>query len=259
MAPPTKIELPSQSAVNKAGKVLRDLDRVKIGPIDYERVTHCRRVVQAFRDAHGYPMQLVRGGLVSFVHTTGVEGYVSQRHKRVPRIVRKLRRMRDGTSGGTGLARLEDIGGCRVVVATLDDLEKLHAHIHRVWGDDISRCRDYINLPEGDADDQVCHAQGPKAMGYRARHIVVQRDGMAIEIQLRTRGQQAWADAVEAADSRLKLNLKDEDGPEEMLEYFRTAGEMIYLQEAGIPADVEFHERWSAAREAVLDAGYYTR
>ena len=71
-----------------------------------------------------------------------------------------------------------------------------------------------------DPRDYISH---PKATGYRAVHFVVIRDGRAIEVQLRTRGQQQWAEAAEAADARLAhrdVSLKDGEGPQEMLDYF---------------------------------------
>ncbi|MEH3033648.1 MAG: hypothetical protein PGN07_06335 [Aeromicrobium erythreum] len=99
-------------------------------------------------------------------------------------------------------------------------------------------------------------------MGYRAQHIIVVRNGRAIEIQLRTQGQQEWADAVEAADTRWGfrgVNLKDELGPEELKEYFRVAAEMIYRREFGVPVDTALMDEFDDARDAVVAAGYYTR
>ena len=89
---------------------------------------------------------------------------------------------------------------------------------------------------------------------------MVVRDGRAVEIQLRTRGQQQWADAAEAADARhgfRGVNLKDNEAPEEMLEYFRAAGEVIYRREYGIPISYELTGRFNAARRTVIAAGYY--
>lgn len=243
----------SKSKIQKSGKLLQDLDKPGAIPVDGDQILEALRVMQAFRDAHAYPMLKVRVGLEGFVRTTRVRGNAAQRHKRVPRILRKLRRMRD-QGGGTNLARLEDIGGCRVVVANPAELDRLAAHIRKRWSHQFSRePRDYI--------------RAPKPMGYRAMHFVIVRDGRAIEVQLRTRGQQQWADAVEEADARLgsrlgafgiKVNLKDEEGPEDLVEYFRTAGEMIYRRESGLALDPAFLGEFDKARQGVIDAGYYT-
>lgn len=61
----------------------------------------------------------------------------------------------------------------------------------------------------------------PKDSGYRAAHIVVERDGALIEIQIRTPWQQSWADLVENLDGAYGLTLKDEEGPFEVIEYLR--------------------------------------
>lgn len=87
------------------------------------------------------------------------------------------------------------------------------------------------------------------------------RDERAIEVQLRTRGQQQWAEAAEAADARLGtrgVNLKDGDAPPEMLEYFQVAGELIYRREYGLPLASDLIDRFDAARGAVVQAKYYS-
>jgi ppGpp synthetase/RelA/SpoT-type nucleotidyltranferase len=42
-----------------------------------------------------------------------------------------------------------------------------------------------------------------------------------IEIQLRTPWQQEWATLVEDIDGAMRLTLKDESGPDELLRYLR--------------------------------------
>ncbi len=48
-----------------------------------------------------------------------------------------------------------------------------------------------------------------------------------IEIQLRTLRQQKWADLVEELDKAYRMNLKNEDGPAEVLEYLRELGRAL--------------------------------
>lgn len=235
----------SKNRVDKAGKFLRDLDQLTLEEIDRDRLLNAFGVVQSFRDEHAYPMLKVRNGLQRFLVTTGVAGHVTQRHKRVPRILRKLRRMRDSPNGGSGLYRMHDIGGCRVVLASVQDLDKYASHVRKRWGASFIKDHDYVS--------------GPKPMGYRALHYVVQRDGRAIEVQLRTRGQQQWADAVESADSRIPgVNLKDESGPIELTEYFRVTGDVIHHREHGLDLPASLVEEFEAARSAVIAAGHYS-
>lgn len=205
---------------------------------------HALKVVSDFRSAHAYPMQKIRYGLRSMVRAEGADEVLAQRLKRVPRIVLKLHRM-----GSSSLARLEDIGGCRAVLRDGAELDRVKARIIRRWHSSFSRePRDYIT--------------NPKPLGYRAVHFVVVRDGRAIEVQLRTRGQQQWAEAVEAADARLgrripDLMLKDGLGPDDLVAYFRLAGEVIYLREYGLPIATDLLAEFEESRRAVVAAGYY--
>lgn len=234
---------PSKNQINKAGKYLRDVRNGTIAPadVDLDKLDSSIAIVTIFREAHGYPMTKVRNGLSSMVSSLQIDAAVSQRHKRVPRIVRKLVRM-----GETSLARLEDIGGCRVVVNSMDDLELMCRRIRKRWSGDFGRDpRDYI--------------AAPKAIGYRARHFVVVRDGRAIEVQVRTIGQQRWADAVEAIDARRSLNLKDGIGPDSLVDYFALAGDAIFHAEAGLEIDADLSDSFAAARAKVIAEGYYTR
>jgi len=144
---------------------------------------------------------------------------------------------------GTNLARLEDIGGCRAVLQDGEELRRVLRRMRRRWNDTIVRNRDYVTAP--------------KAIGYRPVHLVVERDGRRIEVQLRTRGQQSWADAIETADTRLGMNLKDGEGPDLMVRYFAAAGELIYQREYGLPPTADLLTEFRAARAAVIEAGYY--
>lgn len=235
-------ELPSRNQIDKAGKYLRDVVSRKIPAheVDLARMDAAIEVVTAFREAHAYPMQKVRNGLSSMIATEGIDAALTQRHKRVPRIIRKLIRMH-----GTALVRLEDIGGCRVVVESPQDMEALCRRVRKNWSSEFSRPpRDYV--------------AEPKAMGYRARHFVVVRDGRAVEVQVRTQRQQRWADAVERLDSRFKLNLKDEDGPDLVKENFQIAGEVLYQLEWLDAVDEDLLERLRVSNATMISEGYYS-
>jgi ppGpp synthetase/RelA/SpoT-type nucleotidyltranferase len=95
------------------------------------------------------------------------------------------------------------------------------------------------------------YVSDPKPSGYRAVHAVVTRDNRLIEIQLRTPGQQQWAAAVERAGARLRVSVKDGEGPEPILEYFRLLGEAITLEESGQSADDELVAALDALSEQV--------
>ncbi len=124
-------------------------------------------------------------GLRSMVQTADCPVAVSQRLERLTRIVRKLSRIE-----GMNLARLEDIGGCRAVLPTAADLERVKGRLVDRWSRPEATTRIVRQRP---------YTVTPQVMGYRAHHIIVERAGRRIEIQLRTAGQQEWANAVEAS------------------------------------------------------------
>ncbi|MGM7671461.1 RelA/SpoT domain-containing protein [Microbacterium sp. A93] len=209
---------------------------------DRERLAYCTDIVDQFRATYQRPLGTTSMGLRTFMNTAlGKPPVVSQRLKRLPRIVRKLANMESSM-----LARLEDVGGTRAVVSSLHDQRLLGQHLVSRWSKDLRRDpRDYVDEP--------------KPTGYRAVHYVVEKHGRRIEIQIRTRRQQQWANAVEQADSRFGLTLKDGRGPQSMLDYFTAVGDMLYYQDAelSIPADVLL--RFETMSDAVIDEGFYVR
>lgn len=72
-----------------------------------------------------------------------------------------------------------------------------------------------------------------------------------MEIQLRTTGQHYWAEAVERTASITGFNLKDGEGPEELLDYFRVASDLTWIRETGHPADPALEARLAELREQV--------
>lgn len=116
---------------------------------------------------------------------------------------------------------MEDIGGCRAVVASLDDLAALRSRIKTVSGSAITRERDYIAKP--------------KATGCRAVRIVVAFGGPTVEVQLRTRRQQAWARTVEAAETSSRTHLKDGIGDPATLRFLRDLSDAASTLDRGEP------------------------
>lgn len=209
--------------------------------IDAEALVEAHEVVNLYRRAHQEPMTRVRNGLTSMVKTIGEDPVITQRLKRTPRIIRKLQRSVGTSSGKTSLDRLEDIGGVRVILPDQDAVDRLARRIRDKW--EVRRERDYVERPQ--------------PSGYWARHVVVVRDDRFVEIQLRTPWEQSWADAVEAADNRLMLTLKDRVGPESMVTYFALAAEQLRARELGLTVERSTLVAFREAREQVVREGYY--
>ena len=189
----------SRTQVDRAGEILRawTIDGLLAGLAEQE----ASRVVNAYRSEFKSPLRSVVMGLRSAVRTAGAEVVVAERLKRQPRLVGKLIRFPT-----TRLTQMQDVAGCRAILPSLQAVDEVRHRIERQKSD-IVKIDDYN--------------ASPKSSGYRAVHIVVRRDGALVEIQLRTASQQRWAMLVEDLDATYRFQLKDENGPEEVLEYLR--------------------------------------
>jgi len=159
------------------------------------------RIVNGYRSEFKSPLRLVVMGLRSAVRTAGAEVVVAERLKRQPRLVGKLIRFPE-----MKLTRMQDVAGCRAILPNLVTVNEVRRRIERQKSE-IIKINDYNATP--------------RSSGYRALHIVVRRDGALVEVQLRTISQQRWAMLVEDLDAAYRFQLKDEAGPEEVLEYLR--------------------------------------
>lgn len=221
----------SKGEVNRAGNLLRGWHQsADLGGKDLADLDIAYEVLAEFRAGFGYPLTKVAMGLRSMVSCEADTVRVGQRLKREPQIINKLVRQ-----PGMLLARIEDIGGCRAVLPSPAAVAGVENRIRKRW--DVQRYRDYV--------------ESPKESGYRAVHLVTERDGKRIEVQLRTEGQQDWADAVEGFANRYELPLKDETGPQPVLEFFRIAGEGIYCDEYLLPLPDDYGSRYREAESAV--------
>lgn len=221
----------SKGEVNRAGDLLRSWHKsADLGDKDLTDLDIAYEVLAEFRAGFSYPLTKVATGLRSMVSCEADTARVGQRLKREPQIINKLVRQPKMM-----LSRMEDVGGCRAVLPSSAAVAGVEARIRRRW--DVQRYRNYVTEP--------------KISGYRAVHLVTERDGKRIEVQLRTQGQQEWADAVESFANKYELPLKDETGPEPVLEFFRVAAEGIYCDEYLQPLPDGFLARYREAESAV--------
>ncbi len=188
-------------------------------------------ILLAFREQFPNPMKKVTVGVRQFVARESEEGAqitVGQRLKRGPQIVMKLAR-----HPAMKLSRMQDIGGCRAILSDNDEVERVARRIERNW---VVKHQKLYTL------------EAPAPSGYRARHLVVERDNRLIEIQLRTVRQHEWAEAIERTDKRLGLDMKSGSGPPDLLEYFRVAADGLAIEDAGLLADPAFMRHFQQAR-----------
>ena len=197
-----------------------------------EDLSHALDVLEAWRAAHARPLSTAATGLRSRVSSSGcTQLEVSQRLKRIPTIIDKLRR-----EPGMELGRMADIGGCRAVLRDIDEIERVKS---RFAGDSVTRwIRDYIGQPKSD--------------GYRAAHVVVQYHGRLIEVQLRTQLQHEWAYTVESMASRPGLDIKSGGGPPPVRAWFAAVSEAMAAEESGDPVSPALLGRVATLRDAAL-------
>lgn len=208
-------------------------------------------VVNNWRAAHGLPLEVLQGRLSERTETFAGETLLAQRLKRLSSIEAKLRRAHN-----MQLARMQDVGGCRAVLSTPEDVAALARHGEQCGaGHELLRCYDYL-------------AESRKS-GYRGTHLVfayrpagasdAAYAGMRIEMQLRSRLQHAWATAVETVDTFSGQALKSSVGSAQWLRFFALMGSVNAAAEGlppvpGTPADPAELRRELAQSTAELDA-----
>lgn len=222
---------PSVSQVNRAGKTLRSWYAGGRSPLMGPSEQAALEVLVAFRASHALPLLKANNGLRSMLRTEACPVEVSQRLKRLTTIIDKL--LREPTMA---LSRMQDIGGCRAIVDSVDQLRRVQSRLVK-------------NRPPDSVDDYVSK---PRPSGYRAVHVVVRYDARCIEIQLRTRSMHEWAVAVERLGGRIGHDLKSGRGPAPVLEWLAAVSEALAIEEQGGVVDSTLTSRISRLRAAAL-------
>jgi ppGpp synthetase/RelA/SpoT-type nucleotidyltranferase len=143
------------------------------------------------------------------------ENYIiAQRSKRLESIVMKLER----PTNTMQLDTMQDVGGVRVILPTLDDVTTFVKH--------YPSSRSSISV-----DKTYDYIANPKEDGYRSIHLVNRLQNkdelsseklpmLPIELQVRTEYQHAWATAVEVAGTMEKSSFKTGQWSKEWLNFF---------------------------------------
>ena len=198
----------SKSRVDRAGELLALAHR---GPteVSMEDRLAAIGIVDAWRQLHAGPLEWVTDKVGLRVDWVSARCVVAQRLKRMPQIIKKLARY-----DKMHLARMQDLGGCRIVLADLDAVNAA-ARLIRSYGTNRWTVKHEADYRE----------EGRSDTGYRALHMIVVREERLIEIQLRTLRQHAWAEAVERVTALSDHDVKEGRAPDDFLEYFRLASD----------------------------------
>lgn len=225
-------DCPSKSRVNKAGKRLRSWTRgdVLAEPDQWQAEID---VVQAHRRAHKHPMTTANVSLRQYCERRGQPAQISQRLKRLNTIVEKLTR-----EPTLQLGNMQDIGGVRVVLPSINDVYALADWLLKHHPD--AQVSDYIATP--------------RKSGYRAIHVIA---GWAtdprkpVEIQLRSTAMHSWADMVEETSALLGVNYK-QDGDAAFNAWAQAASRIIAANELGEPVTTQMVEALHQASATLM-------
>lgn len=177
--------------------MLREGVKLAVDAFNDDELEHAWSALTWWRSLHARPLSSVAANLR--YHVSQEQGQVNgrievaQRLKRLPTIVEKLEREQGRVT------QMHDIGGVRALLPNQRHVYTLSRRLRKTWK--IVRFRDYI--------------AEPKSSGYRALHLIVDRSGFAIEVQLRTIAQDIWANVVENQSREHGVGFKFGAGPAE--------------------------------------------
>ena len=211
---------------NLAGKVLVS------GAVPNMSLDMALQIINNWRSSHYHPLNTFQRRLRLKANSIDGSSLVAQRIKRLSSIRHKLDRFET-----MRLLQMQDIGGCRAIVSTIEHLEKLVT---------IMASRDKARSGRGLKHKLVYekdYIKNPKPSGYRGVHFVFKYnsdkikiyDGLKIEIQFRTFLQHSWATAVETASIFTGQALKSSIGEQDWLRFFSLASSAMATFFEGTP------------------------
>lgn len=219
----------SRSQIIKAGKTIKNEN------ITLEEKKNALKVIDNWRAAHAYPLQVIYMHLKQMAQKNDSCIIVAQRLKRLDSIIGKLKREQS-----MSLWTMQDLGGCRFIVKSINDVLRYYEMYknsrvrHR-----FIRDYNYIN--------------NPKDSGYRSLHAVYEfhsdtkndyNNNIRIEIQFRTHLQHLWATAVETMGLFSNQAIKSGKGNNDIKRFFALVSSLFAIQEnmpivPKTPADVD--------------------
>jgi Region found in RelA / SpoT proteins len=183
----------TKAAIDAAGEVLSSDDDLFVENDDpnqfWEKRQEAIAVVNNWRSCHSYPLNGFQVVLRRRARSIDRNPLLSQRIKRLAAIEFKLRE-RKRRNKPLPLSEMQDLGGCRAVLSSINHVRKLV----NLYGEaDTVHPLDWGNN----------YIDKPTFTGYRSQHFIYQYRGqkkhyrrMRIEIQIRTTLQHLWATAV---------------------------------------------------------------
>ncbi len=219
----------SHKQINKAaGYVAKIRQALLAGELDNiaaaesQEIWRCAQIIEEWREKHAAPLRNANANLRHYVRPYAARDQnvsVTQRLKKFSTILDKLCRY-----SSMQLTRMEDIGGVRAILPSQEAADDISRRLRKNWK--VRRYRDYV--------------REPKESGYRALHLIVVKQGVKIEVQLRTYLQDFWANQVERDSRHLRVDYKSGSGAEPVHAYYVAMSRFFAMREASIEPSQEF-------------------
>jgi len=203
----------TKKEIDQAGNILKDDTKSE------EEKEQALEVLDNWRAVHSYPMHVFKIRLKDKALLVDSNAVTVQRLKRAPAIINKLKRRYDGRRPSMNLSQMQDIGGCRSVLANVSLVMKLYEDYYDK--SDLKHEKVKVNN----------YIAKPKKDGYRSLHIIFKyysdKEGkkiyndLLIEIQIRSKIQHQWATAVELVDFFTRQAIKSNAGQQEWMDFFK--------------------------------------
>ncbi len=206
---PTKY---SKSQTNNTGETLCNLSASK------ENTNNALEILSNWRASHSYPMHIFKKRLKRVSESTDKRAISSQRLKRVPSIIKKLKRKYHGKKATMKLTQMQDIAGCRVIMPNVNLAKKLYQEYY---------CKGDLKHKKINEKNYI---DEPKSDGYRSIHLVYKfksdknkdkYNNLLVEVQIRSKLEHIWATAVETAGLFTGQAIKSNEGEKEWQDFFR--------------------------------------
>ncbi|WP_301430869.1 hypothetical protein [Acinetobacter baumannii] len=207
----------SKKDVIRAGEALNNEQLLD----DAQLLEKTMNVLTYWRDSHVIPLNMAENLLNRFIYRIDKKAFIAKRLKRFESIKRKLKRF-----DGMQLKNMQDIGGIRVVVENLKQVNSIYkvlANEHCFYNDGkFIKMDNYILQPKND--------------GYRSLHMVGKFNNKSnekrkIEFQIRTKLQHSWATTLEIVDIFTGQDLKSNDGLYDYKKFFKDVSDQFQIIE----------------------------
>lgn len=209
----------SKAKIDRAGRSLsHNIDRDEYTQLESELL------LDDYRRRHLQPLSETTIEIQKLLTNFGTSYYIAQRLKRKPQIMRKLKRL------SVRLTQLQDIAGCRIIVHKNSDVNNLQDYIVKsiekqsVFS--IERMTDY-------------RERGRDDTGYRALHIILKRNKLHIELQIRSRIQHYWSESIERTSVIYGHHLKEGEGDKTIIRYFKVLSDAFFDIEGGHEPNID--------------------